>query len=151
MRRLGIPLLLGALAGALAAMQPISDTDVWWHLATGRETLAHGIVRADLFSWTVRGAAVSTDQWLGQLLLYVSYLVAGWSGIALIRVALVVVLITVVALGAASPDVAERALGADDRREHGAERERPMDVRPQADDRHARGERPRAPGAAATQ
>ncbi|TMC29399.1 MAG: hypothetical protein E6J27_05605 [Chloroflexi bacterium] len=100
MTRLVVPFLVGALAGALAAVQPINDTDVWWHLATGRETLAQGIVRSDLFSWTVRGAPVSTDQWLGQVVLYLSYAVAGWWGVALLRVVLVGTLIAIVALDA---------------------------------------------------
>ena len=96
----GIALLLGAVAGLVGATQPLSDTDMWWHLATGRETLAHGIVRTDLFSWTVRGAPVSTDQWLGQVVMYGTYLLADWRGIAMLRVLLVVALITGVALNA---------------------------------------------------
>src|SRR5256885_12806547 len=67
--RLALALTIGAAAGVAAATQSLSDTDLWWHLATGRETLAHGFVRTDLFSWTVRGAPVSTDQWLGPVLL----------------------------------------------------------------------------------
>jgi hypothetical protein len=84
----------------LAATQPLADTDMWWHLATGRETLAHGVVRTDLFSWTVRGAPVSTDQWLGQIVMYASYLIDDWRGVAILRVLLVVALITFVALNA---------------------------------------------------
>jgi hypothetical protein len=96
MSRAGLALLVGAVAGVLAAVQPISDTDLFWHLATGRETLAHGIVRSDLFSWTVRGLPVSTDQWLGQALLYTTYLAADWKGIAILRVACVVALVSLV-------------------------------------------------------
>lgn len=96
----GIALVLGAVAGLVAATQPLSDTDMWWQLATGRETLAHGIVRTDLFSWTARGGAVSTDQWLGQVVMYASYLAAQWRGVAMLRVLLVVALITLVALNA---------------------------------------------------
>jgi hypothetical protein len=101
MNRLGIALLLGSVAGLLAAAQPLADTDMWWQLATGRETLAHGIVRADIFSWTVRGASISTDQWLGQIVMYASYLVADWRGIATLRVVLVIALVVFVALNAA--------------------------------------------------
>src|SRR3954470_15243051 len=101
MRRLPFALALGGLAGILAALQPTSDTDVWWHLATGRETLASGFVRADLFSWSVRGAPVSLDQWLGQVAMWIAYATAGWHGVAMLRVALVVTLITLVVLSAA--------------------------------------------------
>lgn len=100
MSRLGIPLLLGSVAGLLAATQPLSDTDMWWHLATGREALARGIVRTDLFSWTVHGAPVSTDQWLGQIVMYASYLLGDWRGVAMLRVVLVVALITLIAVNA---------------------------------------------------
>ena len=100
MTRGGLAIFLGAIAGVLAAMQPLSDTDMWWQLATGHETLAHGIVRADVFSWTVRGTQISTDQWLGQVIMYAAYLFGDWRGVALLRVALVIVLVTLVALSA---------------------------------------------------
>lgn len=98
--RYAIALLLGSVAGLIAALQPIADTDMWWHLATGRETLAHGIVRTDVFSWSVRGAPVSTDQWLGQVVMYEAWLAAGWRGIAVLRIVLVTLLVAFVALGA---------------------------------------------------
>ena len=101
--RLAIALLLGATGAAVAATQPISDTDLWWHLATGRETLAHGLVRTDLFSWTVRGAPVSTDQWLGQVILYGAYALLGWWGIALLRIAAVASLLALVVWNASIP------------------------------------------------
>jgi hypothetical protein len=99
--RVLLALSLGGIAAIVAATQSLSDTDMWWHLATGRETLAHGFVRTDVFSWTVRGEAISTDQWLGQVLMWLSYLAGGWQGIAMLRVALVAALITLVGLGAA--------------------------------------------------
>jgi hypothetical protein len=98
--RAALALLLGAAAGVLAATQPIADPDVFWHLATGRETFAHGIVRADVFSWTVRGASVSTDQWLGQVLMYGAFLLADWRGIAIMRVLCVVALVSLVGFNA---------------------------------------------------
>ena len=94
--RLALALAVGATAGLVAAAQPITDTDLWWHLATGRETLAHGFVRTDLFSWTVRGAPVSTDQWLGQVILYGGYAVLGWWGVAALRVVAVTALVALV-------------------------------------------------------
>src|SRR5438270_747920 len=99
--RASLALLLGSIAGLLAALQPINDTDMWWHLATGRETLATGFVRADIFSWTIPGAPVTTDQWLGQIAMYLSYLVAGWRGIAILRVLLVTALVALTAWSAA--------------------------------------------------
>ena len=113
MTRLSLALLLGAAAALMAAVQPIADTDLFWHLATGRETLAHGIVRTDLFSWTVNGAPVSTDQWLGQVLLWVAYSVADWRGITILRVASVFALVALVAwnAGATGPRPLALVLG----------------------------------------
>jgi hypothetical protein len=95
-----IALLLGSVAGVLAATQSLSDPDMFWHLATGRETLAHGVVRTDLFSWTVRGAPVSTDQWLGQVLMYGAFALGDWWAVAVLRVLEVTALVSLVALGA---------------------------------------------------
>src|SRR5882672_8656076 len=114
MMRTPLALLLGAVAGLVAATQPIADTDLFWHLATGRETLTHGIVRTDVFSWTVNGSPVSTDQWLGQVLLWSAYALADWRGVAMLRVALVVALVALVAwnAGASRPRPLALVLGA---------------------------------------
>src|SRR3954471_9214012 len=98
--RLAFALAIGGVAGLLAATQALSDTDMWWHLATGRETLASGFVRNDIFSWTVHGAPISTDQWLGQVGMWLSYVWFGWHGVAILRVALAIALITLVAVSA---------------------------------------------------
>lgn len=98
--RLAVAVLVGTAAGAVAATQPIADTDLFWHLATARETLAHGFVHTDVFSWTVRGAPVSIDQWLGQVVLYGAYLALDWRGIAIVRVVAVVALMSLVVLSA---------------------------------------------------
>lgn len=83
-------------AGALAASSatfPVRDSDLYWALALARDTLAHGIVRADTYSWTAVGAPVSTDQWLGQLVFYAGYLSGGWLGVLTVRVLAVAVLV----------------------------------------------------------
>jgi hypothetical protein len=85
-------LTAGAL-GAVAASAPAGDSDTYWHLATARETIAHGLVRTDVFSWSAHGASVGTDQWLGQLLLYASYLSGGWLGVVALRAVIVSVLV----------------------------------------------------------
>lgn len=87
-----VPIVAGTAFGAASVAFPLGDNDVFWHLATARETIAHGLVRTDLFSWTVAGQPVPTDQWLGQLLWYGAYLAAGWSGILGLRAAAVALL-----------------------------------------------------------
>lgn len=87
-----VPIIAGVAFGAASVAFPLGDNDLFWHLATARETVAHGLVRTDLFSWTVPGQPVSTDQWLGQLLWYAASLVSGWSGVLGLRAALVALL-----------------------------------------------------------
>lgn len=95
-----LALLVGAPLGALAAQYPVQDPDLFWHLATARETLAHGLVRADVFSWTVAGAPVSVDQWLGQLAFYGAYIAGEWRGVVALRALAVAALVALVVLNA---------------------------------------------------
>ena len=98
---LRVSLLVAGAVGAASATFPVSDTDLYWHLATARETLARGIVRTDIFSWSAVGAPVAADQWLGQLLLYAGYGLGSWQGVIAVRtiaVALLVGLISAAAL-----------------------------------------------------
>lgn len=78
--------LLGAAAfGAIAALQPARDPDLFWHLATGRQTLESGLARTDVFSWTIPGRAVFVDQWLGDVVIAASWTLGGWQGVAALR------------------------------------------------------------------
>lgn len=96
----GLPLLVGALFAASSASFAASDPDVFWHLATAREALAHGLVRTDLFSWTVPGSAAPADQWLGQLPWYGAYLIGQWRGIVGLRTVGVAVLVALIVASA---------------------------------------------------
>jgi len=87
-----VPIIAGTAFGAASVAFPLGDNDVFWHLATARETIARGLVRTDLFSWTVAGQPVPTDQWMGQLFWYGAYLTAGWAGILGLRAAAVALL-----------------------------------------------------------
>jgi hypothetical protein len=80
-----IALFAGGALAAESTSSTVTDSDLFWHLAMARETLAHGLVRADTLSWTALGAPVGTDQWLGQLLLYAGYLAGQWSGVLAVR------------------------------------------------------------------
>ncbi len=97
----GVPLVVGALFAASSAPFGASDPDLFWHLATARETLARGLVRIDAFSWTVAGSPLPADQWLGQLAWYAAYLAGEWRGVVGLRtigVAILVALIVAYAL-----------------------------------------------------
>lgn len=92
--------LVGCALGAASTTFPVGDTDLFWHLATARETIANGLVRADTFSWTARGAPVATDQWLGQLALYAAYSAWSWLGVLGARTIAVAVLVGCIAAAA---------------------------------------------------
>jgi hypothetical protein len=89
-------MVMGAAFGLLATLQPVSDSDLFWHLETGRRTLAGDLPRTDLFSWTVTGEPVFTDQWLGDALIAAAHALAGWSGVLALRAAVVAMLVGVV-------------------------------------------------------
>ncbi|HEV8536711.1 MAG TPA: hypothetical protein VGR87_13485 [Candidatus Limnocylindria bacterium] len=96
------PLLVGATFGALSTLATVGDSDLYWHLAQGRQTLAEGLARLDRFSWTVNGAPVLTDQWLGQVAWYGAYAAWGWHGIVLLRAVLVMAIVALVVAAALS-------------------------------------------------
>jgi hypothetical protein len=89
-------LLAAALAvGAfLVSLAPLSDGDLWWHLAAGREMLrTHAFLRTDPFSSGAAGRPWIDVHWAFQLVVYAIYQLGGLR-------ALVVVKGLVVAIGA---------------------------------------------------
>ncbi len=95
-----IAVLVGGALAAASATIAVADSDLFWHLATARETVAQGFVRSEVFSWTALGAAVATDQWLGQLVLYLGYSVGSWTGVLAVRTVTVAVLVMCIAAAA---------------------------------------------------
>ncbi len=91
-----VALVLGALFGALTTLQPVSDSDLFWHIETGRRTLAGDLPRADVFSWTIAGAPVFTDQWLGDLVLAAARALGDWRGVQALRALAVMALVAIV-------------------------------------------------------
>jgi hypothetical protein len=91
-----IPLLVGGIFGALSTFAPVGDSDLFWHLAVGRQTLAEGLQRLDRFSWTANGTPVLTDQWLGQVVWYAAYAGGEWRGVILLRALLVAAIVTLI-------------------------------------------------------
>ena len=84
------PLLVALATFALAVARPSSDPDMYWHLASGRWMVDHrDILRSDVFSSTVTGQPYSVGEWLGEVILYLAYSAAGWSGVVLLRGVLV--------------------------------------------------------------
>lgn len=91
-----LPLLTGGIFGALSTLATVGDPDLFWHLAQGRQTVTEGLARVDVFSWTVNGLPVLTDQWLGQVIWYEAYAALGWTGIIVLRAFLVAAVVTLI-------------------------------------------------------
>ena len=90
--RRAAPLLIAALAFAVAIGRAPSDSDMYWHLASGKWMLEHqGLLRADIFSSTVNGQPYSVGEWLGEIVLYAAYALSGWTGVVLLRGLLVAI------------------------------------------------------------
>ncbi len=95
--------LLHLAAAALLAyffvlsVRPLADSDLWWHLKSGQWMLEEKRLmgREDPFSFTtpvplsdgqVRGLR---SQWLGQVVLYLVYLLGGYAGLAVLRTVMI--------------------------------------------------------------
>jgi len=106
-----VPVAIGAFFGAVSTRLPVGDSDVFWHLAIGRDTLARGLASTDAYSWTVRGQPISVDQWLGQVLWALADEAGGWRGIVALR-ALAIALLVGIIVYAALRERPARPLGA---------------------------------------
>jgi tetratricopeptide (TPR) repeat protein len=86
----GRVLLAGAiLTTACSALHSLIDPDVWFHLAAGRWTLAHGIPRADAFSVPSAGRSYVDLHWLFQLLALAVHRIAREPGLIVMSCAVV--------------------------------------------------------------
>ena len=60
----------------IAAIQPVTDPDFWWHLTTGNWILSHHAVpRHDLYTFTVFDHRWITHEWLSEALMAALYAV----------------------------------------------------------------------------
>ena len=81
--------LLAVLAGA-AALTPVADSDIWWHLAAGREMIARrGFLWVDPFSLGARGRPWIDMHWLFQIGSYGIHRLGGLGGLVGAKVTLV--------------------------------------------------------------
>jgi hypothetical protein len=93
-----LAVLLPVLGAMLAGL---STTDLTYHLRAGAEMLAGGgIPRVDSWTYTVAGAPWHDQQWAAQVLFALAERGAGWTGLAVLRAALVGATFGLVALTA---------------------------------------------------
>lgn len=86
--------LASALVGFGLGASRLGDNSFLTHLATGREMLESGIVRADVFTWTSQGEGIVVQSWLASLLYGVVDELAGFHGLRLLTAVLAAVLAT---------------------------------------------------------
>ena len=81
---------LVVISAFLVALGPISDGDIYWHLAAGREILQRReLLRVDPFTLSAAGRPWIDVHWLFQLGAYATYLAFGLPGLAIAKSVLV--------------------------------------------------------------
>jgi hypothetical protein len=94
-----IAAVLFALLGGFFVYYPLADTDIWWHLASGREMLSQGrLLSVDPFSFTPHYAQWVNLHWLFQLLALAVYSLAGIKGLLLMKSGLIALVCAIVAI-----------------------------------------------------
>jgi hypothetical protein len=84
---LGLAIVLPGLASLLAG---VSTVDLAWQLRAGEAILSgDGIPRVDTYTFTVAGQSWLDQQWGAQAVLALTYRLAGWTGLVLLRALLI--------------------------------------------------------------
>ncbi len=86
-RIFSFPAVLGAMLVVLSVLTVRSrfdDPDMWWHLKTGQIIwTSHSVPATDIFSYTTHHQASIPHEWISQVLIYLAYRWAGYSGMML--------------------------------------------------------------------
>ena len=100
----GVALIIVGCAGLASFFSyfPITDGDVFWHLAAGREMIAHKhFLRVDPFSFTLQSPPWINLHWFFQLIVYGLYRLGGYT--ALLAFKLIVIALSVFLLSKTFP------------------------------------------------
>lgn len=106
--------IAAVLAGGSAVLFPIYNPDLYWHLSAGRRIVELGAIpRADWLSSTRAGAPWRDFEWLGELLFYGSWRLAGAAGLWALKALLLAGLLAVGAATAGLYGLTGSALAAE--------------------------------------
>jgi hypothetical protein len=90
------PVVLALILVSLVFMlsrKGITDPDIWWHLHNAQYLAEHhGLVRSDMYSFTVPGHTWINHEWLAELPFYFAWRALGLSGIHAIMFAIIVLI-----------------------------------------------------------
>ncbi|MDD5370232.1 MAG: hypothetical protein PHQ40_14210 [Anaerolineaceae bacterium] len=87
------------------------DTDLWWHLSAGKETLASGhVLLTDLFSYTRYGATWHNHSWLAEVILYSLFAKGGYLALGSLVALLATASIGLVSLQLEGPAILRAAV-----------------------------------------
>jgi hypothetical protein len=87
--RAGVLLFYGVLAVAFA-WRPVTDSDVWYHLAAGRLLLRDPVgAWHDSWTFTAEGQRWIAQSWLHEMILYGTYAASGVTGLVILKCLLV--------------------------------------------------------------
>ena len=79
-----------AVGAFVVLLGPISDGDIYWHLAAGREILhQRALLRFDPFTLSAAGRPWVDVHWLFQVCAYALYAISGFAGLAIAKASLV--------------------------------------------------------------
>lgn len=99
-----LPVAIGTFFGAVSTRLAVGDSDVFWHLALGQDTLRGYIGTPDALSdrsWSLPVAVQpSLDQWLGQVVWAIAYDGGGWRGIVALRAVAIALLVGLIVYAA---------------------------------------------------
>ena len=71
-----------ALVTVCTVSNRFNDPDLWWHLKAGEIVWnTHSVPNQDLFSFTAYGQPSTEHEWLGQLSIYATYKLGGYTGL----------------------------------------------------------------------
>ena len=86
-RIFSFPVMLAFMLAVLAFISVRSrfdDPDMWWHLKMGEIMwTTHSIPVHDIFSYTTNHQATVPQEWLGEVSIYLAYMLGGYSGLML--------------------------------------------------------------------
>jgi hypothetical protein len=74
-----------------AALEPVTGADTWWSMVAGRWVVQHdGVPSVDTLSYTFAGTPWFNQEWLTQVIFYLTYEWLGGTALALLKIGVVI-------------------------------------------------------------